>query len=51
MRKYAEHYTRIADGQWNLEFLGPESVLHLASIECEFPLSECYEGMEMLLGE
>ncbi len=51
MRKYAEHYTRIEGDRWNLEFLGPDSVLRLTSIECEFPFSECYEGMEMLLDE
>ena len=50
-RIYAEHYTRIEDGRWNLEFLGPDSVLRLPSIECEIPLSDCYEGMELLLDE
>ncbi len=47
-RVYAEHYTRTPTNTWNLEFLGPGSVLHLASIECEIPLNSLYEGMEML---
>lgn len=50
-RVYAEHYTRIDAEHWNLEFLGPGSVLRLASIECEMPLDAFYEGLELLLPE
>ena len=51
-RPHAEHYTRQDDGDhWGLEFLGSASILRLPSIECEFPLSACYEGMELLLEE
>ncbi|MDB6137938.1 MAG: hypothetical protein JWO94_1010 [Verrucomicrobiaceae bacterium] len=49
-RVYAEHYTRAGTGSetWNLAFLGPESILHLTSIDCEVSLASLYEGMEML---
>lgn len=47
-RHYAEHYSREANGSWNLEFLGPDSTLRLPSVECAIPISELYEGMELL---
>jgi len=48
-RRYAEHYSREANGSWNLEFLGGDSTLRLASIECEIPVAEFYEGLELLV--
>jgi Uma2 family endonuclease len=48
MRPYAEHYTRVDEHRWNLEFLGPEGILRLPSIECEVPMGDLYEGMEIL---
>ncbi len=50
-RVYAEHYTRAAGDKWNLEFLGPGSVLSLPSIDCAMPLEAFYEGMELLADE
>jgi Uma2 family endonuclease len=46
-RCYAEHYTRLADGRWNLEFLGEQGILRLESIECELPMQDLYAGAEM----
>ncbi|HEY0051513.1 MAG TPA: Uma2 family endonuclease [Pyrinomonadaceae bacterium] len=38
-----EHFQKQADGNWlKFEISGLESILHLAAVECEIPLSELY---------
>ncbi|HEX8249717.1 MAG TPA: Uma2 family endonuclease [Pyrinomonadaceae bacterium] len=40
---FVEHFQKQADGDWlKSEVSGLESILHLAGIECEIPLSELY---------
>ena len=48
-RMEAVHYRRTGATTWNLEFLGGDSTLRLASIECEIPVAEFYEGLELLV--
>lgn len=40
---FVEHFQKQADGNWQkFEVSGLESILHLAAVECEIPLSELY---------
>jgi Uma2 family endonuclease len=41
----ALHYWRDAEGRWLKEQLDAEDVLHLSSIELQFPLAEVYEDV------
>ncbi len=48
-RIYAEHYSRAEGDKWNLEFLGPGSLLNLPKVGCAIVIDAFYEGNEMLI--
>ena len=46
-RMQIDHYTKMADGTWNLrQYNQPADALSLASVEIEMPLAEVYEKVQ-----
>jgi Uma2 family endonuclease len=44
-----EKYSREADGIWRFQsFAGPEARLRLDSVDCEVPLRDFYDGVELM---
>lgn len=47
-RRHVEHYTRQPDGRWSLgDVEGDGGVIALGSLDCELPLSEVYEKVQL----
>lgn len=46
-RPHATHYAKGADGAWSYEEVnGVDQTLRLATLECQLPLRDVYEGVE-----
>lgn len=44
-----EKYSRAADGIWRFQsYVGPDAVMRFDSVDCEVPLRDFYEGIELL---